>query len=498
MGSGNRTFAEAPKCEGAIQTSADAEVAKIERLKKEAKETVDDVIGPGKPCDSNDAQQKADAMLGRFKEQASQQVNCSNLADLHDNAQMEAQQRAHECQKAYDEAKQKLENMVSQSGQALGSISPKPCSSQKQQAALGDKDVIAEKNRLDEKAPAEKAKIDKIASNQGDMKKDRQECAANYAANEFVPPSETPFANPGQSVPMPRPRPDGLGSDNGGAAPQSAPQSAPQQQSAPQSSPQQQSPQAQQQSPQQQSPQGGSPQGGSPQSPQQSPQEAQKAAASATDKPLTDDSQTAKTGTAGTEVPVSKALTPEEMAAAPGYKEIPGSMAQAAEAEEKNKAAKPAPLAFAVAGKGKGAMLVSGTGSGGLSGAMKKPEDDLPNNNEAARKLANSILGGADSSGGGGGGRKGGFSSFVSDSASKVGGFVSRFFGGGGGGDNSSSGNQRLNLAGYLPSDSSVRRGIAGSVSEGQAARLHGPNVVLWNAMQGRYKALESTLIQDP
>lgn len=56
--------------------------------------------------------------------------------------------------------------------------------------------------------------------------------------------------------------------------------------------------------------------------------------------------------------------------------------------------------------------------------------------------------------------------------------------------------NANVDLSRFLPGQDRAPTGFAGAASARK--EIHGPNVVLWNEMNGRYKSLESTLIQDP
>lgn len=257
----------------------------------------------------------------------------------------------------------------------------------------------------------------------------------------------------------------------------SAPQSAPQQaQQAPQ--------QSQQQPPQQQSPQQ---QAASPQQQPQS-QESKASAVSENSKPDAKD-QTATTGT----IPP---MTAEQMAAAPGHSETPGTMAQAAATEEKNKANKPPPLSFVVGGVKSGGGFMSASGAVGSLGAPKNPDDEEEKllASKGLRKPA-SLGGGESSSSGTGGGKGGWFSSLLggkSENASSSS-YFGKFFGGG----KDEKPGEKVDLSQFLPGRNTKLdfRGIAGNA---RPAGVHGPHVILWNAVNDRYRSLERTLISEP
>lgn len=248
--------------------------------------------------------------------------------------------------------------------------------------------------------------------------------------------------------------------------------------------PQQQSPQQQQQQPPQQ------PQ--SPQAQQQPPKSDDSKAAAASTDPKTDTKdQTATTG-AG---PLP--LTPEQLAAAPGHSETPGSMAQAAAAEEKNKAAKPAPLAFVVGGIKGGGTFSPGGGSGGFGGLTPaKNTDDEDEKLLAAKGLRKpaSVLG--ETSGGGGGGGKGGWLSSLLGGKSENGSsssYFSKFFGG----NSDDKPGSKVDLSQFLPGGK-IKLDFRSIAGNGRPAGVHGPHVILWNAVNDRYRSLETTLITEP
>ena len=258
-----------------------------------------------------------------------------------------------------------------------------------------------------------------------------------------------------------------------GPSPQSAPQAAPQQQQQ-----QPQSPQQAQQAPASQQPQS---------------QDAQASAASTDPKADAKNDQTASTG-----VPP---MTAEQLAAAPGHSETPGTMAQAAAVEEKNQPVKPAPLAFALGGLKGGALGLSSGGGGGTLGALgpTKNPDDEEEKLLAAKGLRKpaSVLGGESSSSGGGGGKGGWLSSLLGgksdDGASSS--YFGRFFNGGT--SDEKSGGTKVDLSQFLPGQNTKLdfRGLTGS---GRPAGVHGPHVILWNAVNDRYRSLERTLISEP